>query len=99
MSDSTEPRAGTAAPRSAAASLFDLRTVIAVLYGVYGLVLLIMGLVSTDEADLAKAGDANINLDAGIGMLIVAALFLVWVLARPVKPPIPTETADMGPPT
>jgi len=97
MSDSTEPRNGTDVPKSAAASLFDLRTVIAVLFGVYGLVLLIMGLVATDEADLAKAGDANINLDTGIAMLVVAALFVVWVVARPIRPPTPTEPDQMGP--
>ena len=49
---------GTDAPVSTtASSLFDLRSVIALLFGVYGIVLLIMGLVSgNDPANLAKTG-------------------------------------------
>ena len=88
------PKAGTDAPPSAAANLFDLRTIIAVLFLVYGLVLLIMGLVSTDEADRMKTGGSNINLDMGIGMLVVAVLFGVWVLMRPLKPPTPEQLAE-----
>ncbi|GEL21922.1 hypothetical protein PSU4_08760 [Pseudonocardia sulfidoxydans NBRC 16205] len=106
MTDSSEGRdaagtgpadamqAGTDAPPSAAANLFDLRTIIAVLFLVYGLVLLIMGLVSTDEADLMKTGGSNINLDMGIGMLVVAALFGGWVLLRPLTPPTAEQLAE-----
>jgi drug/metabolite transporter (DMT)-like permease len=67
---------------SAASQLFDLRTVIAVLFGVYGIVLTVMG-----EAELAKAGGININLWSGIGMILAAAFFLVWVRLRPLVPP------------
>ncbi|GAY11570.1 hypothetical protein [Pseudonocardia sp. N23] len=88
------PRAGTDAPPSAAANLFDLRTIIAVLFLVYGIVLLIMGLVSTDDADRMKTGGSNINLDMGIGMLVVAVLFGAWVLMRPLKPPTPEQLAE-----
>lgn len=101
MTDSTTPPGGaTDEPPSAAATLFDLRTVIAVLFGVYGLVLLIMGLVADDPAELAKAGGANINLETGIAMLVVAALFVVWVLTRPLHPPAPagSEGLEPGPP-
>ena len=35
------------------AGLFDLRLIIAVLFGVYGVVLTIVGLWFTDDADLA----------------------------------------------
>ena len=71
---------------SAASQLFDLRTVIAVLFGVYGIVLTVMGLF-TGEAELAKAGSVNINLWSGIGMILAAAFFLVWVRLRPLVPP------------
>ena len=71
---------------SAASQLFDLRTVIAVLFGVYGIVLTVMGLF-TGEAELAKAGGININLWSGIGMVLAAAFFLVWVRLRPLVPP------------
>ncbi|AEA25838.1 hypothetical protein Psed_3668 [Pseudonocardia dioxanivorans CB1190] len=95
------PQGGTDAPPSAAANLFDLRTIIAVLFGVYGIVLLIMGLVSTSTEDRAKTGGSNLNLDMGIGMLVVAGLFLLWVTLRPLKPPTPAQVAaarDDGPP-
>jgi hypothetical protein len=71
---------------SAASQLFDLRTVIAVLFGVYGIVLTVMGLF-TGEAELAKAGGININLWSGIGMILAAAFFLIWVRLRPLVPP------------
>jgi hypothetical protein len=71
---------------SAASQLFDLRTVIAVLFGVYGIVLTVMGLF-TGEAELAKAGGININLWSGIGMILAAVFFLVWVRLRPLVPP------------
>jgi hypothetical protein len=73
--------------RSAASQLFDLRTVIAVLFGVYGIVLTVMGLFIEDEAQLAKAGGIDINLWSGIGMLVAAAFFLTWVRLRPLVPP------------
>lgn len=87
IDDTTGDRAGAGAPVSTTASnLFDLRSVIALLFGVYGIVLLIMGLVSgNDPANLAKTGGTNLNLDTGIGMLIVGVLFVVWVWLRPLK--------------
>lgn len=77
----------TAVPSRTATSLFDLRTVLAVLFGVYGIVLLVLGLASTDAADLAKAGGWNINLWTGSVMLAVAVLFVGWVVLRPLHPP------------
>jgi hypothetical protein len=73
--------------RGAASQLFDLRTVIAVLFGVYGIVLTVMGLFGEDEAEIAKAGGIDINLWSGIGMLVAAAFFLIWVWLRPLVPP------------
>jgi drug/metabolite transporter (DMT)-like permease len=68
---------------SAAATLFDLRTVIAVLFGVYGVVLTALGLFNNDPAELEKSAGIDMNLWTGIGMLVVAAIFLVWVWQRP----------------
>jgi hypothetical protein len=87
----TEPEETTAADRgpreapSAASRLFDLRTIIAVLLGGYGIVLTIMGAFFVDEAQLAKAAGIDINLWAGIVMLAVAALFVLW--ERTLVPP------------
>ena len=72
---------------SAASQLFDLRTVIAVLLGVYGIILTVMGLFYENEADLAKAGGIDINLWSGLGMIVGAALFVLWVRLRPLVPP------------
>ena len=49
------------------AGLFDLRLIIAVLFGVYGVVLTIVGLGFTSDEDLAKADGLNINLWSGLG--------------------------------
>lgn len=84
----TEPEQdGAEAVRSAASQLFDLRTVIAVLFAGYGIVLTVMGAVSANEAELAKAGGIDINLWAGIAMLVLAGLFLLWAWLRPLVPP------------
>ncbi|TQM37893.1 hypothetical protein [Pseudonocardia cypriaca] len=72
---------------SAASQLFDLRTVIAVLFGVYGAILTVMGLFFTTDAELAKAGGIAINLWSGLGMLVAAAFFVLWVRLRPLVPP------------
>lgn len=90
MSHEAEPKAGAArTPPSAAAALFDLRTVIALLFGVYGIVLTAMGLFSNDPADLVKSGGLDLNLWTGIGMLVLSAIFIAWVRLRPpvVAPP------------
>jgi glucose uptake protein GlcU len=68
-------------PRRAGA--FDIRLIIALLIGVYGLVLTIMGVGFTTAADLEKAAGVNINLWAGIGMLVFSALFVLWARLRP----------------
>lgn len=63
--------------------LFDLRLIIAFLFGLYGVVLVVVGLGFTSEDDLKKAEGVNINLWAGIAMVALAALFAVWALVRP----------------
>jgi hypothetical protein len=65
-----------------AANLFDLRRIIGGVFVVWGVLLIILGLTdSTKEAN--KAAGININLYAGIGMLIVGIVFVVWALTRP----------------
>ncbi|RMI35222.1 hypothetical protein [Nocardia stercoris] len=66
--------------------LFDIRTVVAALLGCYGVVLVAAGLSHRRAADLAPAGGWNMNLWAGIGMLVVAAVLLLWMRLRPVRP-------------
>ena len=68
---------------SAASSLFDLRTVIAILFAFYGVVLTIMGIVTATPENTAKSGGLNLNLWTGIGMLVLAAIFVVWARMKP----------------
>ena len=60
----------------------------------YGIVITIMGIGFTSDEELERAAGVNINLWAGIGMLVVAALFLLWVKLRPLKLPEHVESAD-----
>lgn len=85
--NSEEPAAREQAPVSTTMTkLFDLRTVVAVLFGIYGVVLVVLGLVAYDTADHDKAG-TNLNLWTGIAMLVLTAGFLVWVRLRPATVP------------
>ncbi|HEX4254998.1 MAG TPA: hypothetical protein VH089_07925, partial [Streptosporangiaceae bacterium] len=75
---SETPETGTTtAPQSAAARLFDLRSLIGGLFVLYGIMLIVAGSF-TSQANLAKADHININLWMGIGMLILGILFLLW---------------------
>lgn len=66
-------------PRTAGA--FDIRNVIGALLGIYGVVLLVTGLVS-DQAP-AKTGQLHANLWAGGALVVVAVVFLAWARIRP----------------
>src|SRR3954467_6214924 len=70
--------------RKHTAGAYDVRTVIAGLIGLYGIVLTIMGLVGDNADDLAKTGGWNANLWSGIVMIIVAVAFALWLKLRPV---------------
>jgi drug/metabolite transporter (DMT)-like permease len=63
-------------------SLLDIRRIIGALLGVYGVILLIAGIVGSD-ADKNKAAGVNINLWVGLVLLVASALFFVWAFSRP----------------
>ena len=63
-------------------SLLDIRRIIGALLGLYGLILLIAGIVGSTE-DKNKAAGVNINLWVGLVLLVAAALFFFWALTRP----------------
>jgi hypothetical protein len=65
-----------------AARLFDIRRLIGGLFLIYGVILTVLGLGESD-ASIAKSADINVNLYAGIGMLIMSACFIAWALWRP----------------
>jgi len=74
------------------AGAFDIRTFIALLIGIYGVVLVVMGLFGTSDEALARADGLNVNLWAGLGMVVVAVTFQVWAKMRPVV--VPDEPSD-----
>lgn len=67
--------------------VFDIRFIIAALIGIYGIVLVLLGIFGATEVELAKSDGLNINLWAGIGMIVVAALFSFWAKAKPTVVP------------
>jgi drug/metabolite transporter (DMT)-like permease len=80
------------------AGALDIRNIIGGLIGVYGVILLLMGLFGDKELD--KTGDINANLWAGLAMVVGAAVFLIWARLRPIVVPDQVEPpADPGPPS
>jgi hypothetical protein len=84
-----------------AANLFDLRRIIGGLFVVYGLLLTVLGLFDSQE-EIDKAAGVNINLYAGLGMLVFGILMIVWALTRPLGDELvegeedPTRAAPRG---
>ncbi len=77
------------------AGAFDIRFVIAGLIGVYGVILVLLGIFNATEAELARADGFNVNLWSGIGMVVAAAVFVTWGRLRPVVvPPDLSEGED-----
>jgi glucose uptake protein GlcU len=74
----TEKRRGGLVSR-----LFELRAVIGILFGIYGLVCTVWGLAFTSQRELDKAAGVNVNLWTGIAMLVVAAAFIAWAVLNP----------------
>lgn len=72
------------AEHSSASKLFDLRYLIGGLMGVYGVLLIIVGLADS-QAEVDKAAGIRINLWMGLGMLALGLLFLLWARTRPLK--------------
>jgi hypothetical protein len=96
MADSEQPFRGPVSPgegdaevdevtAARAANRFDIRRIIGGLFLLYGLILLVVGVVGSDEVK-NKASGINVDLWAGIAMLVVGALMVAWALLRPVVP-------------
>ena len=86
ISDEEEARAARLANR------FDIRRLIGAVFLLYGLVLTALGVFGSSHVK-NKAAGLNIDLWAGIGMLVFAGLMLAWALWRPVEPEDRTRRA------
>jgi sulfite exporter TauE/SafE len=77
-----------------AANLFDLRRIIGGVFVVYGVLLTVLGLFDSQE-EIDKAAGVNINLWAGLGMLVFGLLMIAWALWRPLSEEL--EEGGWGP--
>jgi hypothetical protein len=71
------------------AKMFDLRTFIGVLFVIFGVLVIIPGIIA-NPADIEKAAGINLALWVGGMMLVLGIVFLAWVLASP-PPPVTKE--------
>lgn len=76
------------------AGALDVRNIIGSLMAIYGVILVVMGLFSDSAAP--KSADINSNLYAGLALLLVAAVFLIWARLRPIVVP---EDVDQDEPS
>ena len=72
------------------ANRFDIRRLIGGVFLVYGLVLTALGVFGSSHVK-NKAAGLNIDLWAGLGMLVFAGLMIAWALLRPVAPDPPEQ--------
>ena len=89
MSENTSQTSGS---KKRTAGALDIRNIIGGLLGVYGVILVLMGLFGDKELD--KTGDVNANLWAGLAMLVVAVVFLAWAKLKPVVVPDDVDHPD-----
>ncbi len=76
------------------AGAFDIRNFIGGLLGIFGIILLLMGLFGDKEE--AKTGGVNANLWAGLALVIVSAIFLTWARLQPTVVPAHEDTPEVG---
>ncbi len=64
---------------------FDLRRIIGGLFVLYGVIVLIVGLVDLGgDTETMMTGGIQINIWTGIGMLVLGGLFFLWDRLAPV---------------
>ena len=88
MNTPTDPAGAQDAPGDATvqtAGAFDIRNFIGTLLGLFGLVLVAMGLFAFGPEEAAKTDGLNANLWAGLAMVLVAVLFIVWTRLDPIR--------------
>src|SRR3954451_15225315 len=83
--------------KSSAAHLFDIRRVIGGLFTLYGVLVLVAGIVDGSAAS-KKAAGIDINLWTGIAMLVFGLLMLLWLVLSPSAPVAVHHDGDDGRP-
>ncbi|MGY1754309.1 hypothetical protein [Blastococcus sp. SYSU D01042] len=94
MSTAGSRDAGAGSGEKRAAGAFDVRNVIAGLIGLYGVVLVVVGLVDGGDEALAKTDGWNANLWVGVAMIVFALLFALWARLRPIVVASPETGED-----
>ena len=77
---------------------FDIRNFIGALIGLYGIILTIVGLVGFNADESARTGGVNANLWAGIVMLVVGVLFMLWARLQPLTVTVSEDPSGALPP-
>lgn len=86
-------------PERHRAGLFDIRSIIGLLIGIYGVILVITGFFTSDD-QITKSDGVNVNLWAGLVMVVVGVAFVLWARLRPiVVPEDPSQAGGDRPPT
>ena len=95
QSEQAEEEATSSDREARAANLFDLRRIIGGLFAIYGVILFILGLTASQK-EIDKAAGWNLNLWVGLAMIIVAAIFIGWAMARPLSEQLEDESLPTG---
>ena len=79
------------------AGAFDVRNIIGALLTVYGVILMLVGIINGDGGP--KSEDVNSNLWAGVLLLVVGLGFLAWARLKPIVVPDDVDKSSLeGPP-
>ena len=65
------------------AGAFDIRTFIAGLMALYGVILVLTGIFGANEVTSGAKAPDNVNVYVGIGLLVFAAAMQGWAMWRP----------------
>jgi hypothetical protein len=69
-------------PGDRLAILFDIRSFTGALFLIFGVIVTIVGL-NASEAQIQKAAGINLSLVIGLIMLVMGAIFIIWLLLKP----------------
>ncbi|GGF37645.1 hypothetical protein GCM10011519_09010 [Marmoricola endophyticus] len=65
------------------AGAFDVRTFIAALMGIFGVILVLAGIFGSDTTTTGTKTPGNANLWVGIALVVFAVLMQGWAMLRP----------------